>query len=49
MIDDSSGQISNVDSIKPMLNHLGELNKSCLNRVALPNKELLDFVLSKSL
>jgi FkbM family methyltransferase len=48
IVDDSSGQISNVDNIEPMLNHSGELNKSCLNRVALPNKELLDFVISNS-
>lgn len=48
LIDDSSGEITSVDSIEPQIDKAGMLNHMQLNRVAVPNKKILEQVLSYS-
>jgi FkbM family methyltransferase len=49
LIDDGSGKIVSVESIEPQMDKAGVLNHLQLNRVAVPNKKILEQVLSYSL
>jgi FkbM family methyltransferase len=49
LIDDGSGEITSVDSIEPQIDKFGVLNHLQLNRVAVPNKKILEHVLSYSI
>lgn len=49
LIDDGSGEITSVENIEPQLDKAGKLNHLQLNRVAVPNKQIHEQVLSYSI